>query len=439
MKELEKTTIVAPDPVKLAALLFNPDVQNLIHTINEQYYYWDKVKYLQVPEGVTNSEIWAVVKNGRRATAYRVKFGNYYFTWSLTNKIQQLLHLFDMNIGGSFETKSLIPPEEKNRYLINSIMEEAIASSQIEGAVTTRTQAKDMLRKNRPPRNKSEQMIVNNYFTIQKMLTLKEEPLTEARLLEIHQAVTNDTLANKTEEGFFRITNDVNVVDAQDGSIVYQPPAMDEIPLLIKDLCSFFNDDTDKRIFIHPVVKGCIIHFMLGYIHPFTDGNGRTARALLYWYLLRRGYWLTEYLSISRMILRSKISYAKAFLYTETDENDLTYFINYNIRTMHLAYDNLRVYIREKLQEKKSVHEFLKIEGINERQALVLKWLYEEPESLFTVKEIENRFAVSNQTSRNDLLQLMEMGFMDMIHINNKTRAFIRSKDFENQVSTKLK
>ena len=58
---------------------------------------------------------------------------------------------------------------------------------------------------------------------------------------------------------------------------------------------------------------------MLAFIHPFVDGNGRTARSLVYWYMMKKGYWLTEYLSISRIIYRNKAQYEKAFLYTEAD------------------------------------------------------------------------------------------------------------------------
>lgn len=55
---------------------------------------------------------------------------------------------------------------------------------------------------------------------------------------------------------------------------------------------------------------------MIAYMHPFVDGNGRTARALFYWYMLKSGYWLTEYLSISRVIAKSK-SPMKMLIYTQ--------------------------------------------------------------------------------------------------------------------------
>lgn len=417
-------------------LLANPEFNALVNHINEQYYYWDKVKYLKTPLGVSAEDVWIVARYRRTNTPYIVRFGKHQFSWFLNAQTQELLHLFDLNIGGSLQAKGVIPKEEKNRYLISSIMEEAIASSQIEGAVTTRKAAKEMLRKNKNPRNKSEQMIVNNYFSIQKILEWKNEDLTMENLLELHRLVTHKTMDDVNDEGRVRADNEVKVIDVLDGEIVHYPPEYEELPELMKALFTFFNQD-QQGVFIHPIVKACIIHFMIGYIHPFVDGNGRTARALFYWYLLKKGYWLTEYLSISRLILKSKNAYAKSFVYSEIDENDITYFINYKLRTMKLAYESLREYIQRKIDEKHKIADFIRLQNVNERQALILKWVYEEPAIILSVKEVETRLSVSNQTARTDLLGLVNNGFLEPLKLNKKTQAFGKSKIFDELIRNK--
>src|SRR5690606_18874059 len=351
--------------------------------------------------------------------------------------IQRALHEFDLHIGEKLGSDNIIPTEKKYIYLISSIMEEAIASSQIEGAVTTRREAKEMLRKNAKPRNKSEQMIMNNYMTIKHIVNVKDQPLTLDGLLEIHRLITHLTLDNDNDEGRFRTDNEVNVVDATDGEIVHVPPDHAEVPALMNELIDFFNDKNQDE-FIHPIVKGCIIHFMIGFIHPFVDGNGRCARALFYWYLLRRGYWLMEYLSISRLIVRSKAQYARAFIYSEIDDNDLTYFIHYKLKTMTLAYHSLVEYIQRKIREKKRLIQFHRIKGINERQATIIKWVFDDPDILLTVKEVETRLGISNQTSRNDLVGLVEMGYLDILEINKKTKAFCKGRSFDKLLKKKL-
>lgn len=209
-------------------------------------------------------------------------------------------------------------------------------------------------------------------------MEIKDEPITTEKLLEIHQLISNQTLADKKDEGAFRSDNDVKVIDVANLKILHSPPDYQDISKLMEKVFIFFNKDKNGK-FIHPIVKGCIIHFMIGFIHPFADGNGRTARALFYWYLLKNGYWLTEYLSISRLIVKSKAQYAGAYQYTELDENDLTYFINYKIKTMQLAFDGLIEYIQLKTKEKRKTISFQKIEGINSRQAQILNWVLEDP------------------------------------------------------------
>lgn len=442
MKNLETPPalkdIIPQHSQRIVELIMNDEFNKLLNEVNENYYYWDKVKYLKVPSGIKVEEVWAIAKVRRRNSPHKITFGKYIFTWFLNTKIQELLHLFDLNIGGTLESKSVIPKDDKNRYLISSIMEEAIASSQIEGAITTRKKAKEMLRKNINPRNKSEQMIYNNYVSIQKILEWKDEPLTEKKLLYLHKLVTSKTLDRQEDEGEFRNDNEVKVVDVIDGEVVHYPPDFTEIKELILQLCAFANSE-NKDVFVHPIIKACIIHFMIGYIHPFVDGNGRTARALFYWYLLSKGYWLTEYLSISKMILKSKVQYAKAYQYTENDENDLTYFISYQLKTMKLSFDSLRDYIQRKIEEKRKITDFIKLDNINERQALILKWIYEESSLILSVKEIETRLSISNQTARTDLQGLVELGYLEIVQLNKKTQAFAKSNDFDNLLSKKNK
>jgi Fic family protein len=81
------------------------------------------------------------------------------------------------------------------------------------------------------------------------------------------------------------------------------PLANPDLPERMRALCAFANMRTGVDGFVHPIVRAIILHFMLAYDHPYVDGNGRTARALFYWSALKDGYWLIEYVSISRIII----------------------------------------------------------------------------------------------------------------------------------------
>jgi len=299
-------------------------------------------------------------------------------------------------------------------------MEEAIATSQIEGAATTRKIAKEILRLNRKPKDYSEQMIVNGYATIQKIVKLKWPRITPEIILELHRDITRDTLKNKEDEERFRDNNEVVVGDEIDPANIYHvPPKYEKIPELIEEFCRFANEEQDE--FVHPVIKGIILHFLIGYLHPFNDGNGRVARAIFYWYVLSRGYWLFEFMSISRILLRSKVRYGMSYMYTETDENDLTYFINYNLDAIEEALHDTEQYISRKQKEQAEAMKLLhEIRNINMRQADILKRLMKSPEKPILISEVVSIYGVVYQTARNDLLHLAKLGYLEKIQAKRK-------------------
>lgn len=350
--------------------------------------------------------------------------------------MQRLCHDFDMNFGGSWGNNSVIPSEDKERFLISSLMEEAISSSQMEGAATTRKVAKDMLRKKLSPKGRSEQMIYNNYACIQFITDHKDDDMTPELLLHVHSLMTQKTLDSEEDEGRFRTNDDVVVENSINHEVVHTPPSYLDIPFFIMELCDFMNKD-DHGPFIHPIVKAVVVHFMIAYMHPFVDGNGRTARALFYWYMLKKGYWLTEYLSISRIIYKSKAQYEKSYLYVEADERDMGYFINYHLRVLDIAFKELKMYIEKKILNKQRNNDIYRIGGLNERQMELLSLLRNNPQAILTVKEIEIRFGVSHPTAKLDMDGLVERGFIYKVPVNKVKFNYLRSDDFDELISKK--
>lgn len=411
----------------IISLMVSLQLNGTLKVIQDEYLYWDKVKYKS--KDINPVDLWNAVKLHRKINSNAVTFGQYRFFYVVTDYLQRALHQFDMHIGGTLGSNIEIAESDKTKYIISSIMEEAISSSQMEGANTTRKKAKEMIQKEQKPKNKSEQMIMNNFITMKHIVQHKNEDITPEKILYIHKLMSNKTLDEIEDEGRFRDNNEVHVVNHINSEIVQTPPTNDELEKLINDLCFFFNNDS--KDFIHPIIKGCIIHFMVGWIHPFTDGNGRTARALFYWYMLKKGYWLTECLSISRIIKDTKNQYEKAYLYSENDENDLSYFITYHVKTMEKAFDALKEYINRKQKEVFQAAKFMKIPLVNERMAQILKILNDDSDRILNIKEIENRFNISNYTARTDLKTLVDLGFLEVIQVNKKKQNFIKSKNFE--------
>ncbi|MBQ6187214.1 MAG: Fic family protein [Prevotella sp.] len=405
----------------------DPNIIPIVDKVNADYEYWDKVKYKKLPEGFTPQMLWTHVKASRLRSMMPV-WEKYGINLSITSQMQRLCHEFDMKFGSFWEVEGEAQYAEKKYYLSSSLMEEAIYSSIMEGASTTRVVAKDMLRKKKSPQNKSQQMIANNYNTIQYIVEHKDEPLTEEALLHIHRLMTEKTMDNPEDAGRFRTNDKVVVADMVEGDIIYTPPSFQEIPEFVESLCDFFNND-NPRTFIHPIIRGIIVHFMLAFMHPFADGNGRTARALFYWYMLKEKYWLTEYMSISRVIAKSKPSYEKSFRYVENDGNDIGYFVAYNLRALDISFQQLTDYIQRKQREKKAATSFMIAGNINYRQAMILQRLKEEPNTIMTVKDVQEQFSVSSMTARKDLSDLVQQGYLTEIAINKVTRGYIKIQE----------
>ena len=414
----------------------HPEVQSRIARINRDYLHWDKVRYQPRPAGVTPEQLWSLVKWSRHNPRFKVPLADargHSFSYTLPAATQQVLHEVDRG-GGSIlgldEHMQTQSESLRQRVLISTLMEEAIATSQIEGAVTTRKIAKEMLRTNRQPRNRSEQMIVNGFRTIQVLRDRIGQPLDFDLLLEIQSSMTRDTLDDSTSAGRFRSAEErVMIVDSRDGKIVFTPPPAEDLPKRIEKMFKFANAEPDDNEFIHPLVKAAILHFWLAYEHPFVDGNGRTARALFYWWMLKSGYWLFEYLTISRAILEAPIQYHHSFQFAETDENDLTYSIMFMLRITHKAITKMREYLAHKQAEQNQIAAVLNsIKYLNPRQRDLIQSIMSDPRTAQTFKRYSKQFGVSLLTARSDLLDLVRRGLLRRIRWGRQ-HAFFAADD----------
>lgn len=417
-----------------SALFQNRVAIESINRLQDSYAYWSDVKYKQI-KGIPNPEtIWSLLKSIRAAKSIDV-FPKYRMHFSLTNQMMKLCHIFDMNFGGSWGSESILPKNNSQRFLVSSIIEEAISSSQMEGASTTRKIAKEMLRKNITPRDKSERMIYNNYRTIQYLSAHTHEPLSTELISHIHSLITNGTLENPDDSGRFRQNNDVVVENAITHEVVHIPPCHTEIPSAIEWLVEFSNSESTS-VFIHPVIKGIIIHFFISYLHPFVDGNGRTARALFHWYMLKEGYWLTEYMSISRIIYKTKASYEKSFLHTEADDNDMGYFITYHLNALQKAFEELKKYISKKTAQQSDQNRLLKLGNITQRQAEILYMMLKDENIVLTVKDVSTKLLVTPTTAKQDIIGLVKRNLLSEIPLNKQKKGYIRGSKYKEDVES---
>src|SRR5271157_2393668 len=375
-----------------------------------KYRHWDTLRHLTPPDGITPEEWWIAIKLARNQMLKPLplkSLNGLPFQYAMPDPVLRMMHETDRDASGHIEiSEQVTNPSTRDRYIIDSLMEEAITSSQLEGASTTKERAKEMIRSGRRPVDRSERMILNNYRAMRYVSRFTKEPLTPERIFELHKLVTRDTLDDPSSAGRFRTpAKDIRVVDER-GTVLHIPPPASELSARMAAMCEFANS-TQSEQFIHPVIRSIILHFWFAYDHPFVDGNGRTARALFYWSMLSRGYWLCEYLSISTILRAAPAKYSRSFLYCETDDNDLTYFIVYQLAVLRRSIEQLHAYIERKIDEVRQVDRLLRRSGeLNHRQLALLSHALKHPDFAYSIASHRYSHNVVYQTARTDLLGL---------------------------------
>lgn len=421
------TKTVQDQKEQIFELLLNLDIRGFVARANDNYWHWEELKYRPLPPKIDLQTAWALVKISR---IIQMKYMSLLsrdskpFGYWLPDSILKELHFLDQNAARQILVdEPMMGAHDKDRYIISSLIEEAIASSILEGAATTRKKAKEMLREGRKPRTRGEMMVLNNYETMRQIKQHIGEPLSVALLCQLQESITKDTLEDPSASGRLRkASEEVLVVDPTDGTVLHTPPPADQLPDRLKTLCAFANESSEGT-FIHPVIKAAILHFWLAYEHPFVDGNGRTARTLFYWWLLKAKYWLIEYLPISRIILRAPSKYKMAFLYAENDDEDLTYFIKYHLRAFHLSIEDMRKYIFTKQREVEAARTLLRrLPSLNHRQQELISHALHHPDSIYTIARHMSIHGIVYQTARADLLQLAKRGLLEK---ERRGRAYV--------------
>jgi Fic family protein len=410
-------------------LRLGPEVEGL-------YEHWDHLRHLQPPAGLDVEQWWLAIKFARisayRPLPLREKSGQP-LQLAISDSMLRQLHYLDREAAGSIEGLDRAGnASDRERYLFRSLIEEAMTSSQLEGASTTRLVAKEMLASGRQPRDRSERMIYNNFQAMQQLQRWRQQALTPAAIFEMHRVLTEDAIDQPDAAGRFRRADEqIQVIDAE-GRVLHQPPPAAELPARMDALCAFAND-TAAASFLHPVIRAIALHFQIGYDHPFVDGNGRTARALFYWSMLRSGYWLTEYLSISSVLKKAPAQYTRAYLLTETDDFDLGYFICHQLDAICQAVDGLRGYLARKGNEQRQAANLLRPDSalatrLNHRQRELLLHAVRHPGAIYRIAEHQRTHQVTYATARADLLRLADEGLLQQRR-QGKAFLFVAASD----------
>lgn len=321
-------------------------------------------------------------------------------------------------------------------FLLNDLIDdEAISSSQLEGAATTTIVAKDMLRRNRKPRTADERMIMGNF----KMMTFawenRQEPLSIELIQSLHQIGVEGIDDDKYTPGAFRMDDTIAVVDG-DEQIVHQPPKADLLEERMQQLCNWVNlahDDVEDQSYIHPMVKAILLHFCIGFEHPFRDGNGRVARALFYWFMFKNNYGAFRYIAISTLLRRAATRYGKSYVYTETDDMDLTYFVDYQCGIILRALRRFTETYKNNVLEVQQFNLWMFNSGLygklTEKQRIILHNTRNTSGIKISANFVKDKLGCSYNTASNALKGMVELGLLNAVVSGRQTLYSIKPLD----------
>ena len=401
-----------------------------------RYLPWNELRRRPPPKNFTAEEWWWAVRFIRKSQSVKVSAmqGCYPVAFSFVelSGVKRALHRLDRTNVEHEIFEALGNESAKSKYRMRQLLEEAISSSQVEGArPTTREVARQMVREDRAPASPDEYMILNNWKAMQRMLAIHQEGRALGRddLLELHSIIGENSLEVEGAAGMFRTQeHDVTVSDIE-GNIWHTPPDANGLEKRIDALLEFANakeDHTQKGgEFIHPIIRAILSHFWLAYEHPFRDGNGRMARALFYWSMLRQGYESASFLSISGPIDRKPTDYYLAFAHTEADEGDLTYFILHQLGVIQESLDELHEHLSARANRIKLLSKRIaKFDQLNHRQRSLLLHAVRHPLQGQTVEGQAATHQVHYMTARKDLADLEKLGLLEARKIGRTKRFY---------------
>jgi Fic family protein len=295
----------------------------------------------------------------------------------------------------------------KTDFLLDSTIEEAITSAIYEGAHSTRAQAEQLIASGARPKNKDEWMLVNNFRAMKWVQGNRRQPLSKEVVLQLHKLVTENTLEGDDINFCGKFRNDKVYVGPHEGV---------EFSLLESVIVEMIELTTNNRRYLHPLVKGILIHYFIGYIHPFFDGNGRTARALFYYKAMKNDLNYVELLSVSAYLKEHGKQYESAFQKVKENDYDVTYFVDFCLDSMSHALKEVSRKINFLIRLLDLKERF----GLSGQQVGLLQRMALHKFRTIDADEYSKQIAKSREYARRDLKQLLELGFVNELKVGKK-------------------
>lgn len=304
--------------------------------------------------------------------------------FTITNKI--LKHIGVIDASREMILNSPLIPAWEAKFKKEALERSVHHGTHLEGNPLSLEEAQDVLDGREIIARDRDVQEVINYRNVLKFIDAiatqigpgKAYTLTIETILEIHRLAVERTV-HSDYVGKFR-ARQVVVKNSKTGQVSYTPPPAAEVPFLLEDLINWINSDEAKEI--HPVIKAGIIHYELARVHPFVEGNGRSARAsatllmFLDGYDIRRLFSLEEYFDANPMDYYLTLQAVSNQLVLDTQERDLTPWLEYFVTGVAIEFNRVKERVKRISVDAQVKDKLGEQVGLNERQMLIMEYLH---------------------------------------------------------------
>lgn len=305
-----------------------------------------------------------------------------------------------------------INENQKKKIIDTAINYEAYYSSHIEGARSTLEEALRFIKKKkRYTQDESLQMIGNNQRALLYAIKQNGKPITHELIYKLQETLTENTHKDRPiTMGKYR-HGPVYIVNGL-GQVIYEGPPAEKVYSLMDDFINWINNEQN----INPLIKAGIVHLYFVHIHPFDDGNGRTARTLSNMVLASSGFQFINMLSLSSYFDHKRPSYYKAIQNVRNHNYDLTYFLIFYMEALLTKISDVKKEIEisseiKNIKETISKNIYIKL---NRRQIKALRLMIQKDEKITTRKYCKIN-KCSDETARKDFNILIELDLIEAI------------------------
>lgn len=351
--------------------------------------------------------------------------GNVMIKVNLTNSMLKEITAIEEN---RFSLKTVhLPPVTKNRLRKNSKKKSSYASNKIEGNPLTEEQADAVLENDSHKHFLKPEQEIRNYFIALTLLEKKlqlQEPFSKKLILEVQAAVEKGASKEKIGlRGEMPPGVLFAVYDSQSGAAEYIPPQYTDIPALLDELVEYVNTSDD-----HPLIIAAVVHYQLVTIHPFEDGNGRTARLLSGYILDLLGYGfggigsLEEYFAYDSDEYYASLQMGLPALYYAGRDNPPhpEIWINYFLRMVKLYSDKVCETVKGSSENAVATG----LSHLSAKEKEVLLYLIENRIFEFTPIALSKKLGVTNKTVINRCVKLSNEGFLMPNIVKERIRSY---------------